>query len=62
MARSAGTFAQLVAKEGEYAQLRMPSGEVRRVPLVCRATVGQVGNIEHENVSLGKAGRSRWQG
>ena len=62
MARSAGTFAQLVAKEGEYAQLRMPSGEVRRVPLVCRATVGQVGNIEHENVSLGKAGRSRWKG
>jgi large subunit ribosomal protein L2 len=49
-------FAQLVAKEGDYAQLRMPSGEVRRVPLVCRATVGQVGNIEHENVSLGKAG------
>src|SRR6476659_5282733 len=62
MARSAGTFAQLVAKEGEYAQLRMPSGEVRRVPLVCKATVGQVGNIEHENVSLGKAGRSRWLG
>src|SRR5678815_4312842 len=62
MARSAGTFAQLVAKEGSYAQLRMPSGEVRRVPLVCKATVGQVGNIEHENVSLGKAGRSRWKG
>ena len=62
MARSAGTFAQLVAKEGNYAQLRMPSGEVRRVPLVCKATVGQVGNIEHENVSLGKAGRSRWKG
>src|SRR5574338_1323670 len=62
MARSAGTFAQLVAKEGEDAQLRMPSGEVRRVPLVCKATVGQVGNIEHENVSLGKAGRSRWLG
>ena len=55
-------FAQLVAKEGDYAQLRMPSGEVRRVPLVCKATVGQVGNIEHENVSLGKAGRSRWKG
>ena len=54
MARSAGTFAQLVAKEGDYAQLRMPSGEVRRVPLVCRATVGQVGNIEHENVSFGR--------
>jgi large subunit ribosomal protein L2 len=62
MARSAGAFAQLVAKEGNYAQLRMPSGEVRRVPLVCKATVGQVGNIEHENVSYGKAGRSRWKG
>jgi large subunit ribosomal protein L2 len=52
----------LVAKEGDYAQLRMPSGEVRRVPVVCMATVGQVGNAEHENVSLGKAGRSRWKG
>ena len=62
MARSAGAFAQLVAKEGDYAQLRMPSGEVRRVPVVCMATVGQVGNVEHENVSLGKAGRSRWKG
>jgi len=62
MARSAGAFAQLVAKEGDYAQLRMPSGEVRRVPLVCKATIGQVGNIEHENVSFGKAGRSRWKG
>src|SRR5215204_4627682 len=62
MARSAGAFAQLVAKEGDYAQLRMPSGEVRRVPVVCMATVGQVGNVEHENVSYGKAGRSRWKG
>ncbi|HEX6623226.1 MAG TPA: 50S ribosomal protein L2 [Pyrinomonadaceae bacterium] len=62
MARSAGSFAQLVAKEGDYAQLRMPSGEVRRVPVVCMATVGQVGNVEHENISLGKAGRSRWKG
>jgi large subunit ribosomal protein L2 len=62
MARSAGSSAQLVAKEGDYAQLRMPSGEVRRVPVVCMATVGQVGNVEHENVSLGKAGRSRWKG
>ncbi|HVG38881.1 MAG TPA: 50S ribosomal protein L2 [Pyrinomonadaceae bacterium] len=62
MARSAGAFAQLVAKEGDYAQLRMPSGEVRRVPVVCMATIGQVGNLEHENVSLGKAGRSRWKG
>lgn len=62
MARSAGAFAQLVAKEDEHAQLRMPSGEIRRVPLVCMATIGQVGNIEHENISLGKAGRSRWKG
>mgnify|MGYP001316389188 FL=1 len=62
MARSAGSFAQLVAKDGDFAQLRMPSGEVRRVPLVCMATVGQVGNVENENVSLGKAGRSRWKG
>src|SRR5882724_8140502 len=62
MARAAGSFAQLLAKEGQFAQLRMPSGEVRRVPVECRATVGQVGNVEHENVSLGKAGRSRWKG
>jgi large subunit ribosomal protein L2 len=62
MVRSAGGFAQLVAKEGDFAQLRMPSGEVRKVPVTCRATVGQVGNTEHENVSLGKAGRSRWLG
>jgi large subunit ribosomal protein L2 len=60
--RSAGGFAQLVAKEGDHAQVRMPSGEVRRVPVVCYATVGQVGNVEHENVSYGKAGRSRWKG
>lgn len=62
LARSAGSFAQLVAKDGEHAQIRMPSGEVRRIPIVCTATVGQVGNVEHENVSLGKAGRSRWKG
>ncbi len=62
MARSAGSFAQLVAKDGGFAQLRMPSGEVRRVSLECMATVGQVGNTENENVSLGKAGRSRWKG
>jgi len=62
MARAAGSFAQLLAKEGQYAQLRMPSGEVRRVPVECRATVGQVGNVEHENISLGKAGRTRWRG
>jgi large subunit ribosomal protein L2 len=52
----------LVAKEGDHAQVRMPSGEVRRVPVVCYATVGQVGNVEHENISYGKAGRSRWKG
>jgi len=62
MARSAGAQAQLVSKEGGIALLKLPSGEVRRVPLECMATVGQVGNIEHENVSLGKAGRSRWKG
>ena len=62
MVRSAGGFAQLIAKEGKYGLLRMPSGEVRRVPVTCMATVGMVGNREHENVSLGKAGRGRWKG
>lgn len=62
MARSAGSFAQLVAKEGGMAQLRLPSGEIRRVSVDCMATVGQVGNVEHENVSVGKAGRTRWKG
>lgn len=62
MIRSAGTYGQLMAKEGRYAQVRMPSGEVRKVFLECKATIGQVGNIDHENVSLGKAGRSRWLG
>ena len=62
MARSAGAGAQLVAKEGKYAQLRLPSGEVRIVHKKCRATVGQVGNIEHERVTIGKAGRKRWMG
>jgi len=62
LARSAGSYAQLMAKEGNYAQLRLPSGEVRMVRLECMATIGQVGNIEHENISLGKAGRSRWLG
>ena len=60
--RSAGSYGQLVAKEGTYAQIRLPSGEVRKVRIECRATVGQVGNIEHENESIGKAGRSRWLG
>jgi large subunit ribosomal protein L2 len=62
MARSAGAQAQLVSKEGGIALLKLPSGEVRRVPVECLATVGQVGNLEHENISLGKAGRSRWLG
>jgi len=62
LARSAGTAAQLMAKEGEYAQVRLPSGEVRRVLLICMATVGQVGNTEHANLNLGKAGRKRWMG
>jgi len=62
LARSAGTAAQLMAKEGDYAQVRLPSGEVRRVPLVCMATIGQVGNTEHANLNLGKAGRRRWMG
>jgi len=62
MARSAGSQAQLVSREGGVALLKLPSGEVRRVATECMATVGQVGNTEHENVALGKAGRSRWLG
>ena len=62
LARSAGSVVQLVAKEGKYASVRMPSGEVRRILMECSATVGRVGNVDHENVSLGKAGRSRWLG
>jgi large subunit ribosomal protein L2 len=62
MARSAGAQAQLVAKEGDYALLKLPSGETRRVLVDCMATVGQVGNLDHENVSIGKAGRKRWMG
>jgi large subunit ribosomal protein L2 len=62
MARSAGAQAQLISKEAGIALLKLPSGEVRRVQVECMATVGQVGNVEHENVSLGKAGRSRWLG
>lgn len=60
--RSAGTFAQLMAKEDRYALIKMPSSEVRMVLLNCKATIGQLGNVEHENLSLGKAGRRRWQG
>jgi len=62
MARSAGSFAQVLGKEDDYAQLRLRSGEVRKVLLTCIATIGQVGNLEHENISLGKAGRNRWKG
>ncbi|GIU75140.1 MAG: 50S ribosomal protein L2 [Bryobacteraceae bacterium] len=62
MVRSAGAAAQLVSKEGEWALVKLPSGEVRKVSIKCYATVGQVGNVDHENVSLGKAGRSRWLG
>jgi large subunit ribosomal protein L2 len=62
MARSAGSSVQLVAKEGERATLRLPSGEMRMVPLGCRATVGEVGNAEAELISIGKAGRNRWKG
>ncbi|HKY22344.1 MAG TPA: 50S ribosomal protein L2 [Vicinamibacterales bacterium] len=62
IARSAGSSVQLVAKEGDYASVKMPSGEIRHIAIVCYATVGQVGNLDHENVSIGKAGRSRWMG
>ena len=62
MVRSAGNSAQLMAKEDGYAQIRLPSGEVRMVRVECRATVGQVGNVEHENIRIGKAGRSRHMG
>lgn len=62
LVRSAGVAAQLMAKDGSYAQVRLPSGEIRKVHLDCRATVGQVSNIEHASISLGKAGRSRWLG
>jgi large subunit ribosomal protein L2 len=62
IARSAGVSVQLVAKEGDFATLRMPSTEMRRVPIDCRATIGEVGNAEHELVKIGKAGRNRWKG
>jgi large subunit ribosomal protein L2 len=60
--RSAGTYAQLMAKEDPYALIKLPSGEVRKVLLKCQATIGQLGNVIHENLSLGKAGRNRWKG
>lgn len=62
LVRAAGNLAQLMAKEGSYAQVRLPSGEVRKVDIRCKATIGQVGNLDHENVSVGKAGRKRWMG
>src|SRR5207245_8069831 len=62
MVRSAGGAAQLLAKEGDYAQVRLPSGEVRMVHVNCVASIGQVGNLDHENISIGKAGRKRWMG
>ena len=62
MARSAGAAVQVVAKEGDYVSVKMPSGEIRKIYLDCLATIGQVGNLDHENVAIGKAGRSRWMG
>src|SRR5512133_1179913 len=62
LARSAGTYAQLMSKEGKYSQVKLPSGEVRMVLQSCYATIGQVGNTDHENINIGKAGRSRWLG
>jgi large subunit ribosomal protein L2 len=60
--RSAGSYATVIAKEGEYAHIGLPSGEIRLISLDCYATIGQIGNIDHENISIGKAGRSRWLG
>lgn len=62
IAKAAGTRAQILAKEGDYAQIRMPSSEIRKIHLDCRATVGEVSNPDHQNVSVGKAGRTRWKG
>lgn len=62
IAKAAGTSAQVLAKEGDYAQIRMPSSEIRKIHLDCRATVGEVSNPDHQNVSIGKAGRTRWKG
>jgi large subunit ribosomal protein L2 len=62
LVRSAGVAAQLLAKEGDYGQVRMPSGEVRLVPVVCFATIGQLGNVDHSNENIGKAGKNRWRG
>jgi large subunit ribosomal protein L2 len=62
VAKSAGTGAQILAKEGDYAQVRLPSSEIRKIHLDCRATIGQIGNLDHQNISIGKAGRNRWKG
>jgi large subunit ribosomal protein L2 len=62
VAKSAGSGAQILAKEGEYAQVRLPSSEIRRIHIDCRATIGQVSNLDHQNISVGKAGRTRWLG
>jgi large subunit ribosomal protein L2 len=62
LSRSAGTFCQVMAREGDYAQLRLPSGEMRKVPTVCSCSIGMVGNEEHQNIVIGKAGKSRWMG
>lgn len=62
LVRSAGTGAQILAKEGDYAQIRMPSSEIRKIHLDCRATIGQIGNLDFVNISVGKAGRTRWKG
>ncbi|MCK4264097.1 MAG: 50S ribosomal protein L2 [Candidatus Aminicenantes bacterium] len=62
IAKSAGTGAQILAKEGDYAQVRLPSSEIRKIHLDCRATIGQVGNVNYQNISIGKAGRNRWKG
>jgi len=62
VAKSAGSGAQILAKEGDYAQVRLPSSEIRKIHLECRATIGQVGNLDHQNIDIGKAGRTRWRG
>lgn len=62
LAKAAGSGAQILAKEGNYAQIRLPSSEIRRIHLDCRATIGQVSNLDHQNISIGKAGRNRWKG
>jgi large subunit ribosomal protein L2 len=62
IAKTAGAGAQILAKEGDYAQVRLPSSEIRKIHLDCRATIGQIGNLDHQNISIGKAGRSRWMG